>query len=177
MKRPDLEGLQAQLQSAVEPLTVRLGRRNMNQAVETALTQLDPQAPEGVTAADWERVVQARQAETSARVKRLRRLGPQVQSGEVVASVDEIEVRRPEKRRFLQLGTAGCPRPAGLPVTEWKLRPGLASVVPAAEIVWRRCADQNPFAGRWHPLDHPFLPGTSANLAHGGSDFGLVSLP
>jgi len=33
-------------------------------------------------------------------------LGPEVQAGEVVASVDEIVVRRPEKRRFLELGTA-----------------------------------------------------------------------
>jgi hypothetical protein len=41
-----------------------------------------------------------------ARADELRRLGPQVQPGEVVASVDEIEVRRPEKRRFLELGTA-----------------------------------------------------------------------
>ena len=36
----------------------------------------------------------------------LRRLGPEVQAGEGVASVDEIVVRRPEKRRFLELGTA-----------------------------------------------------------------------
>ena len=36
----------------------------------------------------------------------LRRLGPEVQAGEVVASVDDIVVRRPEKRRFLELGTA-----------------------------------------------------------------------
>lgn len=113
LKRPDLEGLQAQLQSAVEPRRPAAWATEMNQAVETALTQPDPQAPEGVTAADWERVVQARQAETSARVKRLRRLGPQVQSGEVVASVDEIEVRRPEKRRFLQLGTAYVRAPQG----------------------------------------------------------------
>jgi hypothetical protein len=50
--------------------------------------------------------VQARQAEITASAEHLRRLGPQVQPGEVVASVDEVQVRRPEKRRFLQLGSA-----------------------------------------------------------------------
>ena len=40
------------------------------------------------------------------KAEELRRLGPVVQPGEVVASVDEIVVRRPEKRRFLELGTA-----------------------------------------------------------------------
>ena len=74
--------------------------------METALAQPDPQPPEGITAADWERVVQARRAETASSAERLRRLGPEVQPGEVVASVDEVEVRRPEKRRFLELGTA-----------------------------------------------------------------------
>jgi hypothetical protein len=78
----------------------------LNQAVETALAQPDPQPPEGVTATDWERVVEARRAETAASAERLRRLGPAVRPGEVVASVDEVEVRRPEKRRFLALGTA-----------------------------------------------------------------------
>lgn len=78
----------------------------LNQAVETALAQPEPKPPEGITASDWERVVQARQADTTAQAETLRRLGPQVQPGEVVASVDEVPVRRPEKRRFLELGTA-----------------------------------------------------------------------
>ena len=50
--------------------------------------------------------MQARQAEMTTSAAELRRLGPQVQPGEVVASVDEIQVRRPQKRRFLELGTA-----------------------------------------------------------------------
>jgi hypothetical protein len=50
--------------------------------------------------------MQARQAETITSADQLRRLGPQVQPGEGVASLDEIQVRRPQKRRFLELGTA-----------------------------------------------------------------------
>lgn len=48
----------------------------LNQAVETALAQPDPQPPEGVTAGDWERVLQARQADTLATAEQLRRLAP-----------------------------------------------------------------------------------------------------
>jgi hypothetical protein len=106
LERPNLEGLQAQLRAVGEPRRPAAWAAELNQAVETALAQPDPQPPEGITAMDWERVVQARRAETASSAEWLRRLGPQVPAGEVVASVDEIEVRRPEKRRFLELGTA-----------------------------------------------------------------------
>jgi hypothetical protein len=106
LKQPNLEGLKAQLREAGEPRRPAAWAAELNQAVETALAQPDPQPPEGITATDWERVVQARHAETAASAERLRRLGPQVQPGEVVASVDEVGVRRPEKRRFLEWATA-----------------------------------------------------------------------
>jgi hypothetical protein len=106
LKQPNLDGLKAQLREAGEPRRLAAWAAELNQAVETALAQPDPQPPTGVTPTDWERVVQARRAETAASAERLRRLGPQVQPGDVVASVDEVQVRRPEKRRFLELGTA-----------------------------------------------------------------------
>ncbi len=81
----------------------------MNEAVEQALAQLEPVAPAGVSASDWERVLQARREETE--IERLRRLGPQLQPGEIVASTDDVGVRRPEKRRWLELRTA-CVRTA-----------------------------------------------------------------
>ena len=105
-QRPDLAGLKAQLCQADPPRRPAAWAVELNQAVETALAQPNPQPPEGVTAADWERVMQTRQAETTASAEQLRRLGPQVQPGEVVASVDGIQVRRPQKRRFLELETA-----------------------------------------------------------------------
>lgn len=106
LERPNLEGLQAQLREIGEPRRAAAWAAELNQAVETALAQPDPQPPEGVTATDWERVLEARRAETCSSAERLRRLGPEVPPGEVVASVDEVEVRRPEKRRFLELGIA-----------------------------------------------------------------------
>ena len=94
------------MRDAGEPRRPAAWAVELNQAVETALAQPDPQPPEGVTATDWERVVEARRAEASASAECLRRLGPEARPGEVVASTDEVEVRRPEKRRFLALGTA-----------------------------------------------------------------------
>jgi hypothetical protein len=105
-KRPDLNGLKAQLQEAGEPRRPAAWAAELNQAVETALAQADPQPPAGVRAADWERVRAVRRTDPLAQADDLRRLGPEVQAGEVVTSVDEIVVRRPEKRRFLELGTA-----------------------------------------------------------------------
>jgi len=106
-KRENLIGLQAHLCPVVkEPRRPAAWTAEMNQAVETALAQPDPKPPEGIGVSDWERVIQARRMEETAQAEALRRLGPQVQPGEIVASVDEVVVRRPEKRRFLQLGTA-----------------------------------------------------------------------
>jgi hypothetical protein len=105
-ERPDLAGLKPQLQPAAEPRRPAAWVTELNQAVETALAQSDPQPPEGISPADWERVIQVRRTEATMTAAHLRQLGPSLQPDEVVASVDDIGVRRPEKRRFLQLRTA-----------------------------------------------------------------------
>jgi hypothetical protein len=102
----DLTGLQAQLVPNTTPRRPAAWEQALNQAVETALGQPNPQPPQGITMSDWERVLQARREEPERKAEELRRLGPEVQPGEVVASVDEVCVRRPEKRSFLELGTA-----------------------------------------------------------------------
>jgi hypothetical protein len=78
----------------------------LNQAVEAARSQAQPQAPEGVRAGDWERVLHLRQTDRQASAEQLRRLGPQVPPGEMIASTDDIQVRQPEHRRWLELRTA-----------------------------------------------------------------------
>jgi hypothetical protein len=105
-QRADLSGLTAQLQPAQAPRRPAAWEAALNEVVETALSQPNPQPPEGISLADWERVVQARRAEQTTRAAQLRRLGPVVPPDEVIASVDEVAVRRPEKRRFLELATA-----------------------------------------------------------------------
>jgi hypothetical protein len=104
--QPDLAGLQAQLGPADEPRRPAAWGVELNQAVETALAQADPHPPEGISPADWERVIQVRRAEATATAAQLRRLGPVIEPDEVLASVDDIGVRRPEKRRFREVRTA-----------------------------------------------------------------------
>jgi hypothetical protein len=112
-KLPNLEGLQAQLQPSEAPRRPAAWAEELNQAVEIALAQPDPKPPKGVTSSDWERVMQVRREEPARKVEEMRRLGPEVRPGEVVASTDEIVVRRPEKRSFLELGTACVRTTAG----------------------------------------------------------------
>jgi hypothetical protein len=76
----------------------------LNETVEHALAQPDPTPPAGISAGDWERVLDARREETD--LEHLRRLGPRLQDNESVASTDDIGVRRPEKRRWLEIRTA-----------------------------------------------------------------------
>jgi len=110
---PNLEGLQARLQPAQEPRRPAAWATELNEAVEIALAQSDPAPPKGVSASDWERVIQVRREEPALRAEALRRLGPKVRPGEILASTDEIVVRRPENRRFLELGTACVRTPDG----------------------------------------------------------------
>ena len=110
---PNLEGLQVRLQPAQELRRPAAWATELNEAVEIALAQPDPAPPKGVSASDWERVIQVRREEPALRAEALRRLGPKVRPGEILASTDEIVVRRPENRRFLELGTACVRTPDG----------------------------------------------------------------
>jgi len=77
------------------------------QAVEAALAQEQPTPPQGVRAADWERVLATRREEREARsASALRRLGPEVAPDQIVAGGDEVLVRQPKKRQFHELRTA-----------------------------------------------------------------------
>jgi hypothetical protein len=79
----------------------------LHDAVEQALAEESATPPEGVSQNDWDRVTAyQKQARDEVEVSDLARLGPRVNDNEVVASVDGIQVRRPEKRRFHELRTA-----------------------------------------------------------------------
>jgi len=106
--RPNLEGSQARLTPAMQPRRLAACPKGLNAAVEAALSQPQPQAcpPEGAGKEDWERILQDRRSEAAWQVDDLRRLEPAVRSGQIIASTDFSEVRRPEKRRFLELRAA-----------------------------------------------------------------------
>jgi len=79
----------------------------LDDAVEQALSEESATPPEGVSQNDWDRViVYQKQAKDEVEVSDLSSLGPKVADNQVISSVDGIQVRRPEKRRFHELRTA-----------------------------------------------------------------------
>jgi hypothetical protein len=70
------------------------------------LAQEQPTPPEGVTHADWERVLAVRRAEgATCPLRTLLHLGPEVGAEQIVVSADEVLVRTPKKKQFDELRT------------------------------------------------------------------------
>lgn len=78
----------------------------LNDAVEAALAAGAERPPEGVSSADWERVLVRHQQDETLPASQLRRLGPEVQADELLVTTDEVLTRKPQKRRFWELRTA-----------------------------------------------------------------------
>ncbi len=105
LKREDLSDLRAQLVPARDVRRPAAWPEELTAAVEIALEAENPEPPEGVRACDWERVLTARREER-ADIAKLRRLGPEIQPGQIVAATDDVEVRRPERKSKLYIRTA-----------------------------------------------------------------------
>jgi hypothetical protein len=71
----------------------------LNVAVDTALAAEQVRPPNGISWADWERVLAARRADTTRTVDDLRQLGPQLEANQVLLTVDEVLTRKPEPHR------------------------------------------------------------------------------
>jgi hypothetical protein len=78
----------------------------LNAAVDAALAREQVRPPDGVSWADWERVLATRRAEATWPVEDLRHLGPELEPSQVLLTVDEVLTRRPEPGHFLELRTA-----------------------------------------------------------------------
>ncbi|HEU5103701.1 MAG TPA: hypothetical protein VFU22_32015, partial [Roseiflexaceae bacterium] len=85
----------------------------LNAVVDAALASGQVRPAEGVSWADWERVLAARRAEASCPIEILRRLGPTLEPEQVFLTLDEILTRRPEVGHFLELRTARIATTAG----------------------------------------------------------------
>ncbi len=105
LKCPDLSTLKPHLVPAQPPRRRPGWPAALNEAVEVAL-EAKSGPPEGVSAADWERVLAARRQEASLSTEELRHLGPELEANQVLVTADEVLTRRPEKRRFWELRTA-----------------------------------------------------------------------
>jgi hypothetical protein len=106
LQRPDLAELKPVLVAAHQPRYRAGWPEALNAAVDTALAEPNPSPPQGVGAADWERVLTVRRQEQQVSAQALRYLGPEVKPDQVIASTDEVLTRKPEKRRFWELRTA-----------------------------------------------------------------------
>ena len=78
----------------------------LNAAVEAALASEQVRPPDGVSWADWQRVVAARRAEAMCPIEELRHLGPELEPHQALLTVDEVLTRKPEAGHFLELRTA-----------------------------------------------------------------------
>ena len=114
LAREDLRTLTPQLVIASREPRRRAGwPQALCEAVDTALIAGTPRPPEGVSPADWERVLFARREEAHRCVADLRHLGPTLEPDEVLATVDEVLTRKPQKRCFWELRTARIVTPEG----------------------------------------------------------------
>ena len=107
LARTDLGTLTPELkQVSAEPRRRAGWPKALCEAVDTALITGAVRPPAGVSSADWERVLFVRREETHRCVADLRHLGPNLEPEEVLATVDEVLTRKPQKRCFWELRTA-----------------------------------------------------------------------
>ena len=105
-QRDDLATLDLQLVPHHQPRRRAGWPKELNAAVEAAIAATQVRPPDGVSWADWDRVVAARRADVKEPVEDLRHLGPQLEADQVLVTVDEVLTRKPEPHRFWELRTA-----------------------------------------------------------------------
>jgi hypothetical protein len=106
LQRADLHTLTPQLVASHAPRRRAGWPSALGEAVDAALIGGASHPPEGVSAADWERVLCARRQESTRSVAQLRHLGPELEAEQVLATTDEVLTRKPMKRCFWELRTA-----------------------------------------------------------------------
>ena len=104
--RDDLTSLDLALVPREQPRRRAGWPAELNAAVDAALAREQVCPPDGVSWADWERVLAARRGEATCPTEDLRHLGPELEPNQVLLTVDEVLTRRPEAGRCLELRTA-----------------------------------------------------------------------
>jgi len=106
LAREDLADLTPHLLPAETPRRRAGWPECLSAAVDQALGADSPKPPDGVSFADWERVLCVRRAEQDCPLEELRRLGPEVRADQVVVTTDEVLTRKSARRHFNELHTA-----------------------------------------------------------------------
>lgn len=112
LKRPDLADLTPKLAPPKEARGRAAWPPELTAAVDAALAAGANRPPEGVSVADWERVLVRHQQEPERTARQLRCLGPQVQPDEVLVALDEVCTRK-DAGGFWELRTARVTTTAG----------------------------------------------------------------
>ena len=105
LKSENLSELKAQLVPSHDARRPAAWPEELTEAVEIALESENSQPPEGVKACDWERILATRREERID-IAQLRRLGPEIKPGQIVAATDDVQVRRSERKSKLYIRTA-----------------------------------------------------------------------
>jgi hypothetical protein len=105
-QRDDLATLDLQLAPHDQPRRRAGWPKELNAAVDAAIAATQVRPPDGVSWADWDRVLAARRADLTQPVEDLRHLGPQLEANQLLVTVDDILTRKPEPHRFWELRTA-----------------------------------------------------------------------
>ena len=106
LQRDDLAAMELHVIPHDQPRRRAGWPTELNAAVDTALEAEQGRPPDGVTWADWDRVLAARRAEQTRPVEELRHLGPELAADQVLLTVDEVLTRKPAPHRFWELRTA-----------------------------------------------------------------------
>ncbi len=102
----DLVSLELMLVPHAQPRRRAGWPAELNAAVDVALASEQVRPPDGISWADWERVLAARHAEATRPVEEVRHLGPELEAEQVLLTIDEVLTRKPEAGHFLELRTA-----------------------------------------------------------------------
>jgi hypothetical protein len=87
-QRDDLAALDVQLVPHDQRRRRAGWPKELNAAVAAAIATTQVRPPDGVSWADWDRVVAARRADVTQPVEDLRHLGPQLEADQVLVTVD-----------------------------------------------------------------------------------------
>jgi hypothetical protein len=104
--RDDLTTLDLNLVPHEQPRRRAGWPAELNAAIDAALAREQVCPAEGVSWADWERVLAVQRANAICPVEALRYLGPELEPEQVLLTVDEVLTRKPEAGHFLELRTA-----------------------------------------------------------------------
>jgi hypothetical protein len=99
-QRDDLATLALHLVPHGEPRLRAGWPKELNGAVDVALEAEQICPLDGVSWADWQRVLAARRAQATWSVEDLRHLGPVLEADQVLITVDEVLTRKPAPHRF-----------------------------------------------------------------------------